>query len=115
VTELASIPTTQNPFKGVQSYGPADGDLFFGRDAKGVDLTRFFQERPMAVLTAASGIGKTSLLNARVIPLMEQDRWSPACGRPREDPIEALRLALADYLFPIHARKQTWRRSWRMP
>jgi hypothetical protein len=92
--------TAVNPFKAAQSYGPADGDLFFGRDVEGVALARFFQDRRVGVLTAASGIGKTSLLNARVIPLLERDRWSVASGRPREDPIEALRSALADYLFP---------------
>jgi hypothetical protein len=100
VTERASTLTSPNPFKAAQSYGPADGDLFFGRDAEGIALARFFQEQPVAVLTAASGIGKTSLLNARVIPLLEREQWSPACGRPREDPIEALQFAFADYLFP---------------
>lgn len=89
-----------NPFKAYQSYGPADGDLFFGRDVEGISLCRFFQDRPLAVLTAASGIGKTSLLNASVIPLLERQRWSPAYSRPNDDPIESLRNALAEYLFP---------------
>jgi hypothetical protein len=94
------MPASPNPFKAAQSYGPADGDLFFGRDAEGTTLARFLAERPFSVLTAPSGLGKTSLLNAYVIPLLEAERWSTAYTRPKNDPVEALRLALVDHLFP---------------
>src|SRR5262245_44695892 len=91
---------TPAPFKAAQSYGPADGDLFFGRDAEGVELTQFFLARDFAVLTAPSGVGKTSLLHARVIPLLERERWVAAWARPNEDPIASLQFALASYLLP---------------
>jgi hypothetical protein len=90
----------QSPFKAAQSYGPADGDLFFGRESEGIALTRFFLDRPIAILTAPSGIGKTSLLHAKVIPLLEKERWAAACARPHDDPILSLREALADCLLP---------------
>jgi hypothetical protein len=88
------------PYKAYQSYGPADGDLFFGRDIEGVELARWFQDHPFAVLTAPSGIGKTSLLNARVMPLLEQQHWSTVYCRPREDPSASLRVALCEHMFP---------------
>jgi hypothetical protein len=94
------FPVSSGPYKAAQSYGPADGDLFFGRDAEGTALTRFLIDRRIAVLTAPSGIGKTSLLHAKVIPLLEKERWFAACARPKHDPIQSLREALLDCLMP---------------
>lgn len=88
------------PYKAYQSYGPADGDLFFGRETEGVMLARWFQDHPFAVLTAPSGIGKTSLVNARVIPLLEQQHWSAIYCRPNDDPLASLGTALCEHMFP---------------
>lgn len=88
------------PFKAAQSYGPADGDLFFGRDAEGAQLSGFLAEHTMAVITAPSGSGKTSLLHAKVMPLLERDGWLPVYSRPHDDPLTALRTALVEHLLP---------------
>jgi hypothetical protein len=37
-------------------------------------------------LTAPSGIGKTSLLHARVLPLLERERWLTVWARPHDIP-----------------------------
>jgi hypothetical protein len=88
------------PFKGAQSYGPADGDLFHGREAEGTALARFISDRPVSVLCASSGIGKTSLLHAQVLPLLEKERWLAVYARPEDDPLRSIHTALLDHLLP---------------
>jgi hypothetical protein len=88
------------PFKGAQSYGPADGDLFHGREAQGTELARFISRRPISVLTAPSGIGKTSLLHAMVLPLLEKEGWLAVYARPQDDPLRSAHTALVDHMLP---------------
>jgi hypothetical protein len=88
------------PFKGAQSYGPADRDLFYGREAQGTEFARFISDRPISVLTAPSGIGKTSLLHAMVLPLLEKEGWLAVYARPQNDPLRSLHTALVDHMLP---------------
>jgi hypothetical protein len=88
------------PYMAADSFGPADSHLFFGRDEEGISLARFIEERPFSVLTAESGTGKTSLLNARVIPLLEKRRWITMAARPSHDPATAIRKSMCDHLMP---------------
>jgi hypothetical protein len=88
------------PFKGAQSYGPADGDLFYGREAQGTALARFISDRPVSVLSAPSGIGKTSLLHAMVLPLLEKEGWLVVYARPQDDPLRSVHTALVDHMLP---------------
>lgn len=97
---VAAPPDTLNPYKAAQSYGPLDGDLFFGRDAEGAALARFLIGKPVSVLSAPSGIGKTSLLQAKVLPLLEQEHWHTVLARPRDDAIDSLLGAFAEHLLP---------------
>ena len=96
----AAAPDTLNPYKAAQSYGPLDGDLFFGRDAEGAALARFLIGKPVSVLSAPSGIGKTSLLQAKVLPLLEEEGWHTVLARPRDDAIDSLLGAFAEHLLP---------------
>jgi hypothetical protein len=90
----------RQPYMAAQSFGPADTDLFFGRDGEGISLARFIEDRPLSVLTAPSGIGKTSLLNAKVVPLLEKRGWITIASRPTEDPGSSIRHAICDHLIP---------------
>lgn len=100
MTDHASAQNGRGPFKGAQSYGPADGDLFHGREAEGTALARFISDRPVSVLSASSGIGKTSLLHAKVLPLLERERWLAVYARPQDDPLRSIHTALLDHLLP---------------
>ena len=100
VASAAAAPDALNPYKAAQSYGPLDGDLFFGRDADGATIARFLIGKPVSVLSAPSGIGKTSLLQAKVLPLLEQEGWHTVLARPRDDAIKSLLAAFAEHLLP---------------
>ena len=82
-----------NPFRGLQSY--ERGEKLFGRDDDlALTLVRIANGRT-TLLFAASGVGKTSFLNAKVIPEIEQD-YLVCCfrGWSSLDPAAALLSAV---------------------
>jgi len=60
-----------NPYIGPRPYGRGEGN-FFGRDREGKELAWLILAERAVLFYAQSGAGKTSLLNARVIPILEQ-------------------------------------------
>ncbi len=60
------------PYVGPRPFGRDEKDLFFGRDREARDLCSLVVAHPLVLLYAASGAGKSSLLNAGLIPLLEQ-------------------------------------------
>jgi len=86
-----------NPFKGLEPFGP--GDVLFGRDPELVLMKdRIFRGRT-TLLFAASGVGKTSFLRAKLIPEIQRryreqfkvryhGQWAG------KDPLEALKTTL---------------------
>ena len=89
-----------NPYKGQDSYQVEDATLFFGREREAAQLTSRIQGTRLTVLHAPSGAGKTSLLNARIIPALEAHAWLPVRSRPGDDPVDALRRDTLHSLFP---------------
>ena len=61
----------QTPYVGPRPFGRNEKDLFFGRDRETRDLCSLVVAHPIVLLYAASGAGKSSLLNAGLIPLLE--------------------------------------------
>lgn len=88
------------PYKGPESYKPEDASLFFGRDDEAEQLVARIISSRFTLLHAQSGAGKTSLLNARVIPGLESSCWVPIRTLPQNEPIEAIRVATLQTLFP---------------
>ncbi|HNT76387.1 MAG TPA: hypothetical protein PKH77_15335 [Anaerolineae bacterium] len=60
-----------NPYIGPRPYGRGEGN-FFGRDREGQELAWLILAEQAVLFYAQSGAGKTSLLNARVIPILEK-------------------------------------------
>jgi hypothetical protein len=66
-------PTTdENPFPGPTPYVRADANRFFGRGDEIDELTSLVLSTSAVVLDAPSGTGKSSLINAGLIPMLEQ-------------------------------------------
>jgi WD40 repeat protein len=57
-----------NPYLGPASFGEHDRNRFFGRDEEARQLSYLLIARRAVLLYAQSGAGKTSLLQAKVIP-----------------------------------------------
>ncbi|MGH3722222.1 MAG: tetratricopeptide repeat protein [Pseudonocardiaceae bacterium] len=61
----------KHPYVGVRPFRAQDGDRFFGRSTEARDLAALWRANRLTVLCGASGVGKTSLLLAGVIPLLD--------------------------------------------
>lgn len=74
-----------SPYKYLNSYEETDSDIFFGRDDELVKLsTRVEATSQVLIISAKSGYGKTSMINAGLIPRLrkreEYDVYYIRCG-----------------------------------
>ncbi len=58
-------------YRGIKSYESENKDYFWGRDNEIVDITSIVMENPSTILVGYSGCGKTSLINAGLLPSLE--------------------------------------------
>ena len=96
----ASLPPERRPYKFLDYYTAADADLFFGRERWIESLAGRIQAQPLVVLWGASGVGKTSLLRAGVLPRLAARGYWPIYARPNDDPAAAIRAAALADLTP---------------
>ncbi len=62
----------QSPYVGPRPFERTDASKFFGRDAEANALISLTLAHPAVLLFAQSGAGKTSIINAQVVPVLEQ-------------------------------------------
>jgi WD40 repeat protein/energy-coupling factor transporter ATP-binding protein EcfA2 len=63
----------RNPFKGLERFGEKDVELFYGRDKAIEELMLQLEINDLVVLSGASGSGKSSLLEAGIIPRLKEE------------------------------------------
>jgi WD40 repeat protein len=67
--------TSGSPYVGPRPFLPTDCQRFFGRDREAIDLKHRVMAHPITLLYSMSGAGKTSLINAKLVPdLVENER-----------------------------------------
>ncbi|MDO4334529.1 MAG: WG repeat-containing protein [Bacteroidales bacterium] len=66
-----------NPYIGLRTYEEADSAFFRGRRKGVADLFHLIAENDVVVLHAESGEGKSSLLNAGLVPMLRDKRYFP--------------------------------------
>lgn len=93
VVDSAIVDGRRKPYKNLDSYETEDGQLFFGREAETRKVVATVLSRPVTLIHAPSGAGKTSLLNARVLPELERRGWFPISCRPHTNPIVSIRAS----------------------
>jgi len=62
------------PYPGARPFGQRDRDLFFGRTADAAVLAEWWQNNRLTYAVGPTGIGKTSLVQAGVLPLLADRR-----------------------------------------
>ncbi len=88
------------PFKGLAFYDRGDAEYFFGRERLVSDLIARLVESTLVGILGPSGIGKSSLLRAGVLPALNAGvlpgsaGWRQVLIRPGEHPCAELRRAL---------------------
>jgi DNA-binding SARP family transcriptional activator/WD40 repeat protein len=89
------------PFKGLAFFDRADAEYFCGRERLVADLLARLVESPLAGIVGSSGVGKSSLLRAGVLPALSagslpgSQRWRQVLLRPGARPDAELSRALA--------------------
>jgi WD40 repeat protein len=91
----SALTAENNPYRGLQPYEAGNRDLFFGREALAVEVASHVTAHPLTVLVGASGVGKSSLLRAGVLPILKVPRVVGPL-RPGPEPLQALERAWAD-------------------
>jgi WD40 repeat protein/transcriptional regulator with XRE-family HTH domain len=88
------------PFKGLAFFDRADAEFFCGRERLTADVLARLVESPLAGIVGSSGVGKSSLLRAGVLPelgagsLPGSERWRQVLLRPGTHPGAELSRAL---------------------
>ncbi|MBL7063144.1 MAG: hypothetical protein ISS49_02905 [Anaerolineae bacterium] len=70
---MATEPRERNPYIGPRPFERQDGDRFFGRDREVSEVLSLIIAHRMLLLYAQSGAGKTSLVNAGLSLLLEEE------------------------------------------
>jgi len=93
-----------NPFRGLLPFEPQHAALFFGRDREIEDVASLLEERRLLAVTGVSGSGKSSLVLAGVVPML-QAGMLPRLGtvrvaimKPRGGPLAELARSLENTL-----------------
>lgn len=61
-------------YPGVKPFTEKEAHLFFGRKGDITKLSRFIRTEDLVVLHGKSGLGKSSLINAGILPLVEEQK-----------------------------------------
>ncbi len=97
-------PASLNPYKGLRPFKREDARLFFGRNQEVYQLCHqiLLEEHPqLLLLDGYSGTGKSSLLQAGIIPRVQAKGWSVEYGRREEDELKGLPGVLLSLLERI--------------
>ncbi|MBU3061272.1 ATP-binding protein [Nocardia sp. NEAU-G5] len=109
----AATPRTSSPYPAGGAYSGEHEAVFYGRRRALTALLGMVRmsaspQRPadMIVLTGASGVGKTALLRAGLLPALgaEGGQWSVAYITPGRDPLRALTRAFGGDLEAAQRR-----------
>ena len=100
VTATRGVSVGVCPFKGLAVFDRADAEFFCGRERLVADLLARLVESPMVGIIGSSGIGKSSLLRAGLLPALSagslpgSSGWRQVLLRPGAHPRSELGRAL---------------------
>lgn len=81
VTPVSRRLDDDNPWPGLDAFDEASQRYFKGRDAEVAELLRRVEQSPLTVLFSQSGLGKTSLLRAGLLPRLRERNFLPVYVR----------------------------------
>jgi formylglycine-generating enzyme required for sulfatase activity len=100
LAERAPLPGG-NPYRGLAPFEAEHRALFYGRNREIRAVGELLRTEPLVVVTGDSGVGKSSLCRAGVLPLCQEGglggghSWATVTLVPGRHPLQALATALA--------------------
>ncbi|MDB6156867.1 MAG: hypothetical protein JWO04_573 [Gammaproteobacteria bacterium] len=96
----ATAVDDNNPWLGLASFTEETRAFFYGRDTEVAELARRVQRKLLTVLFGQSGIGKTSILRAGLVPRLRGQGYCPIYvridyGRAAPEPAEQIKQAIS--------------------
>ncbi|MFC0106346.1 nSTAND1 domain-containing NTPase [Kibdelosporangium aridum] len=87
-----------NPWVGLRPFKTSEADLFFGRANEVQIISNLVATLPTLIVYAPSGTGKSSLINAGLLPLLldDQTHVPVVVADPQDDIVASTRKALAE-------------------
>src|SRR5580658_6306209 len=90
----------KNPWLGLASFTEETRDFFYGRNTEIGELARRVQRKLLTVLFGQSGLGKTSILRAGLVPRLRAQGYCPVYvrvdyAREAPEPAEQIKQAIA--------------------
>ena len=92
-----SVLSAARPFPGLRPFAYQDHDYFFGREDQVFSLYRLIDRNRLIAVIGSSGCGKSSLVRAGLMPLLEEETSGPGGRnwlwremRPGDAPLERL-------------------------
>ncbi len=86
-----SVPPDRRDVRGLDWYEECDAGHFRGRQEDTTTLMSLLLFHPLVRLVGPSGMGKSSLLRAGLLPALREPGWRACVVRPFEDPGHRLR------------------------
>ncbi len=103
IFNLPKFPN-RNPYLGLQTFEEEDAEFFYGREQVIEELEELVENQALVVITAGSGMGKSSLVKAGLIPKLrasiqlsdeeneEAEDWNFVVVRPEQQIMQILSL-----------------------
>jgi uncharacterized protein YjbI with pentapeptide repeats/energy-coupling factor transporter ATP-binding protein EcfA2 len=94
-----SLGKIRSPYKGLEAFTEADAANFYGREETIERYAKLVAQSPLVPIIGASGSGKSSLVQAGLIPHLKQDDgrdWQILTMRPGRNPFNALAKAISN-------------------
>jgi tetratricopeptide (TPR) repeat protein len=96
----ATAVDAKNPWLGLASFTEETREYFYGREAEVAELARRVQRKLLTVLFGQSGLGKTSILRAGLVPRLRTQGYCPVYvridyAREAPEPADQIKAAIA--------------------
>ncbi len=96
---LTSTVDREQPWLGLDSFSEQTRAFFYGRDDEIAELARRVQRKTLTILFGQSGLGKTSILRAGIVPRLRPQGYCPVYVRidyaeQAPDPAEQIKQAI---------------------